>query len=35
MGSAQTVGEGLFDNVGRGYVHVLESMFASYYPHIS
>lgn len=34
MGSEQPVGEGLFDNVGRGYVRVLESMFASYYPEI-
>lgn len=34
MGSAQPVGEGLFDNVGRGYVRVLESMFAAYYPEI-
>ena len=34
MGSNQPVGEGLFDNVGRGYVRVLESMFASYYPEV-
>lgn len=34
MGSAQPVGEGLFDNVGRGYVRVLESMFAAYYPEV-
>ncbi len=34
MGSKQPVGEGLFENVGRGYVRVLESMFASYYPEI-
>lgn len=34
MGSAQPVGEGLFDNVGKGYVRVLESMFAAYYPEI-
>ncbi len=34
MGSAQPVGEGMFDNVGRGYVRVLESMFASYYPEV-
>lgn len=34
MGSAQPVGEGLFDNVGRGYVRVIESMFASYYPEV-
>ena len=35
MGSGQPVGEGLFDNVGRGYVRVLESMFAAYYPEIA
>ena len=34
MGSAQPVGEGLFDNVGRGYVRVLESIFSSYYPEV-
>ena len=34
MGSTIPVGEGLFDNVGRGYVRVLESMFATYYPEI-
>ena len=34
MGSSQPVGEGLFDTVGRGYVRVLESMFASYYPEM-
>ena len=34
MDSAQPVGEGLFDNVGRGYVRVLESIFASYYPEV-
>lgn len=34
MGSTNPVGEGLFDNVGRGYVRVLESMFATYYPEI-
>ncbi|MBR6523857.1 MAG: SGNH/GDSL hydrolase family protein [Clostridia bacterium] len=34
MGSGQPVGEGLFDNVGRGYVRVLESMFAAYYPEV-
>lgn len=32
MDSAQPVGEGLFDNVGRGYVRVVESMLAAYYP---
>ena len=34
MGSEQPVGEGLFDNVGHGYVRVLESMFAAYYPEV-
>lgn len=34
MGSTIPVGEGMFDNVGRGYVRVLESMFASYYPEV-
>lgn len=34
MGSMQPVGEGLQDNVGRGYVRILENMFAAYYPEI-
>lgn len=34
MGSANPVGEGLFENVGRGYVRILESMFAAYYPEV-
>ncbi len=34
MGSAQPIGEGLSDHVGRGYVRVLENMLASYYPEI-
>ena len=34
MGSACPVGEGLFENVGRGYVRILESMFAAYYPEV-
>ena len=34
MGSAKPVGEGLSDNVGRGYVRVLENMFAAYYPEV-
>lgn len=32
MGSTNPVGEGLFDNVGRGYVRVIENMLAVYYP---
>lgn len=34
MGSTNPVGEGLFDNVGRGYVRVVENMLAVYYPQI-
>ena len=34
MGSAKPVGEGLADSVGRGYVRVLENMFAAYYPEV-
>lgn len=34
MESANPVGEGLFDNVGRGYVRVVESMLAAYYPEV-
>lgn len=33
-GSANPVGEGLFDNLGRGYVRVIENMLAVYYPEI-
>ena len=34
MGSTNPVGEGLFDNVGRSYVRVVENMLAVYYPEI-
>jgi len=34
MGSDKPVGEGLFESVGRGYVRVLENMFAAYYPEV-
>ena len=34
MGSTQPIGEGLFENVGRSYVRILENMFASYYPEV-
>ena len=34
MGSAQPVGEGLFDNVGKGYVRVIESLLAACYPEV-
>ena len=33
MGSAQPVGEGLFDNVGRGYVREVENLLAICYPN--
>ena len=32
MGSAQPVGEGLFDNLGTGYVRIIDNMLAAYYP---
>ena len=32
MGSENPVGEGLFDNVGRSYVRVIENMLSVYYP---
>ena len=32
MGCVNPVGEGLFDNVGRSYVRVIENMLAVYYP---
>lgn len=34
MGSANPVGEGLFDNVGRSYVRIVENMLAVYYPEV-
>ncbi len=34
MGSAQPVGEGLFENVGRSYVRVVENMLAAVYPEL-
>ena len=34
MGSAQPVGEGLFDNVGRSYVRVVENMLSVCYPEV-
>lgn len=34
MGSTNPVGEGLFDNVGRSYVRVVENMLAAYYPEL-
>lgn len=35
MGSVQPVGEGIFDNTGRGYVRVIESLIAVCYPELS
>ena len=34
MGSAQPVGEGLFDNVGRSYVRVVENLLSACYPEV-
>lgn len=35
MGSEQPVGEGLFDNVGRSYVRIIENMLVAYYPELN
>ena len=34
MESAQPVGEGLFDNVGRSYVRIIENMLSAVYPEV-
>lgn len=34
MESAQPVGEGLFDNVGRSYVRIVENMLVTWYPEL-
>lgn len=34
MGSANPVGEGLFDNLGQGYVRMVDNLLAACYPHI-
>ena len=34
MESAQPVGEGLFDNVGKSYVRIVENMLAAWYPEV-
>lgn len=34
MGSAQPVGEGLFENVGRSYVRIVENMLSTWYPEM-
>lgn len=35
MGSSCPVGEGLFDNVGRSYVRVIENMLVAWYPELN
>ena len=35
MGSAQPVGEGLFDNVGRSYVREIENLLSAVYPEVN
>lgn len=35
MNSAQPVGEGLFDNLGIGYVRIVDNMLAAYYPELN
>ena len=34
MGSAQPVGEGLFNNLGHGYVRMIENLLSACYPEI-
>ena len=34
MGSAQPVGEGLFDNLGHSYVRIIENLLATSYPKV-
>ena len=34
MGSVNPVGEGFFDNLGHGYVRVIDNLLAAYYPEI-
>mgnify|MGYP003249327975 CR=1 FL=1 len=34
MESAQPVGEGLFENVGKSYVRIVENMLAAFYPEV-
>ena len=34
MGSTNPIGEGLSENVGRGYVRLVESFLSAYYPEI-
>ncbi len=35
MGSVQPVGEGLFENLGHGYVRIVENLLTAVYPEIS
>ncbi len=35
MDSARPVGEGLFENLGRGYVRIVENLLTAVYPEIS
>ena len=35
MGSVQPVGEGLFDNLGRSYVRVVENYLVTGYPELN
>lgn len=34
MESASPVGEGLFDNLGKSYVRIVENMLSAYYPEV-
>lgn len=34
MGSTNPVGEGLFENVGRSYVRIIENMLCAWYPDV-
>ena len=34
MGSTNPVGEGLFDNLGKGYVRIVESLLSAAYPDV-
>lgn len=34
MGSQNPVGEGLFENVGRSYVRIVENMLSTWYPEV-
>lgn len=35
MSSAQPVGEGLFENLGRSYVRIIENMLVTWYPELN